>query len=173
LVVTTHPNALEDNFTGRLAYCVDLLGRYDIWEWFGNSDRLVGPAADSGIAYTITTQSIVGLTAFWLFFVLNAEQRTTEQIKYLHGVCVYIALTMLVSYSLFSIKTAALLWFIHGSFQMAVTASAGSLAIGRFDLIYLRSWPPRADRCQARAHAAKTWVCLRMPPVAGGSRLNM
>jgi putative polymerase len=85
----------------------------------GNSDRLVGPAADSGIAYTITTQSVFGLIAFWLFLVLNAAERTPEQIRYLHALCVFLVLTLLISYSLFSIKTAALLWFIHGSFQMA------------------------------------------------------
>ena len=96
---------------------MELLTRFDIWEWIGNSDRLVGSVLDSGIAYTITTQSIFGLTAFWVFLVLNAAERTPEQIKYLHAICLYIALTLLVSYSLFSIKTAALAWFIHGSFQ--------------------------------------------------------
>ena len=119
IVVVDHPNPLEDNFLGRIAYTVDLLTRYDVLEWFGNSDRLIGPAADSGIAYTITTQSMVGLIAFWFFLVLNAEDRTLYQIRYLHGICIYITFTMLVSYSLFSIKTAALLWFIYGSLQMA------------------------------------------------------
>jgi putative polymerase len=105
--------------------------RFDIWEWMGNSDRLISQAADSGIAYTITTQSIFGLIAFWLFLVLNAAERTPEQIKYLHALCVFIVLSLLVSYSLFSIKTAALLWFIHGSFQMACaprTSASASVA---------------------------------------------
>jgi len=119
LVVAVQPNSMDDNFPGRVAFGVELLTRFDIWEWLGNSDRLVGPAADSGIAYTITTQSIVGLIAFWIFLVVNAAERTPEQIKYLHALCVFIVLTLLVSYSLFSIKTAALLWFIHGSFQMS------------------------------------------------------
>ena len=117
LVTLLQVNSMDDNFPGRVAYGVELLTRFDIWEWIGNSDRLVGPAADSGIAYTITTQSIFGLIAFWVFLVLNAAERTPEQIKYLHALCLYIALTLLVSYSLFSIKTAALAWFIHGSFQ--------------------------------------------------------
>jgi len=39
-----------------------------------------------------------------------------EQIRFTHGLCTYVALTMMISYSLFS-KTAALLWFIHGSLQ--------------------------------------------------------
>ena len=118
-VVAMHPSALEDNFPGRVAKGIELLSQYDIGEWFGNSDRLLGPAVDSGLAYTIATQSVVGLTAFWVFLVLNADERTLEQSKYLHALCIYLALSMLVSYSLFSIKTAALLWFIHGSFQKA------------------------------------------------------
>jgi len=119
LVVAMHPSATADNFPGRVAYGVELLARYDIAEWFGNSDRLLAPAVDSGLAYTIATQSIIGLVAFWLFLVLNAEERTPVQVKYLHALCIYLALSMLVSYSMFSIKTAALLWFIHGSLQMA------------------------------------------------------
>ena len=128
LVVAAHPDATADNFAGRVAHGVELLTRYDIGEWFGNSDRLLGPAVDSGIAYTIATQSIVGLMAFWLFLVLNAEERTPAQVKYLHGLCVYLALSMLISYSLFSIKTAALLWFIHGSLQMASRAKTARVA---------------------------------------------
>ena len=119
LVVVAHPNPLEDNFLGRIAYGIELLTRYDVMEWFGNSDRLISPAADSGVAYTITTQSIVGLIAFWLFLVLNAKDQALAQIRYLHGLCIYLTLSMLVSYSMFSIKTAALLWFIHGSFQVS------------------------------------------------------
>ncbi len=117
LVIAVHPDVTEDNFPGRVAYAIELLNRYDIAEWFGNSDRLLGSAVDSGLAYAIATQSVIGLVAFWLFIVLNADERTPQQVKYLHALCAYLALTMLVSYSLFSIKTAALLWFIHGSFQ--------------------------------------------------------
>jgi putative polymerase len=131
LVAVLHPDFRDDNFPGRVTYGIHLLMRFDIWEWMGNSDRLISQAADSGIAYTITTQSIFGLIAFWLFLVLNAAERTPEQIKYLHALCVFIVLSLLVSYSLFSIKTAALLWFIHGSFQMACaprTSASASVA---------------------------------------------
>jgi putative polymerase len=68
----------------------------------------------------------VGLILFWLLLVMNAEERRPEQIRFLHGLCIYLSLTMLVSYSLFSIKTAALLWFIHGSLQMASVPKVAS-----------------------------------------------
>ena len=132
LIATLHPDFRDDNFSGRVAYGMQLLTRFDIWEWIGHSDRLVGPAADSGIAYTITTQSIFGLIAFYIFLVLNAAERSPEQTKFLHALCVFIVLTLLVSYSLFSIKTAALLWFIHGSFQITcMPRTAASVRVSR------------------------------------------
>lgn len=112
-----HPDALADNFSGRVAYCAHLLGSYEIVDWLGLSDHFVGPAADSGIAYVIATQSVVGLALFWVLLNFEADERRPEQIRFTHGLCTYIALTMTISYSLFSIKTAALLWFIHGALQ--------------------------------------------------------
>lgn len=130
-VFTAHP-VVGDNFSGRLAYCVNLLTRYDIADWLGMSDRFVGLAADSGIAYTIATQSFVGVALFWLLLVMDAQERKPEQIKFIHGLCIYIALTMLVSFALFSIKTAALLWFIYGSLQRsAVPKAAAEVGVGR------------------------------------------
>lgn len=115
-------NPHEDNFSGRIAFCIHLLSNYELAEWMGLSDRFIGQgvmgaAADSGFAYMITTQSIIGVVLFWLLLVTSADERTREQAVFLHGVCIYVMLTMLVSYSLFSIKTAALVWFIHGSLQ--------------------------------------------------------
>jgi len=128
LVIVLHPNQLEDNFPGRIAYGIELLSRFEVADWLGNSDTYLVPAADSGLAYAITTQSVVGLMAFWIFLVFGAKERTPEQIRYLHGLCVYFAMTMLVSSSLFSIKMAALLWFIFGSLQMD---AAGRVAAPR------------------------------------------
>jgi putative polymerase len=121
VVNLAHADPLADNFLGRLAHCVTLLGRYDVLDWLGLSDRYLIPAADSGIAYMIATQSFIGVLLFWFLLVMSAEERRPEQARFLHALCLYIVLTMLVSYSLFSIKTAALLWFIHGSLQMAST----------------------------------------------------
>jgi putative polymerase len=116
-VLTTHPNPLEDNFSGRVAYCVDLLASYDVADWLGLSDRFIGNASDSGIAYIVATQSVIGVALFWVLLNFEADEHWPSQIKFTQGLCVYVALSMLVSYSLFSIKTAALLWFIHGSLQ--------------------------------------------------------
>jgi putative polymerase len=116
-VFTTLPDAHQDNFSGRVAYCVNLLANYDIADWLGLSDHFIARASDSGIAYIVATQSVIGVALFWVLLNFEADDRWSSQIKFTQGLCTYIALTMLVSYSLFSIKTAALLWFIHGSLQ--------------------------------------------------------
>jgi putative polymerase len=115
-VFTTHP-AIQDDFSGRVAYCVNLLANYDVADWLGLSDRFIAAASDSGIAYIVATQSVIGVALFWLLLNFEADERWPSQIKFTQGLCTYAALTMLVSNSLFSIKTAALLWFIHGSLQ--------------------------------------------------------
>jgi hypothetical protein len=76
----------------------------------------------------IATQSFIGLLLFWLLLVLGADERRPDQARFLHALCLYIVLTMLVSYSLFSIKTAALFWFIHGSFQRDLTVGVATTA---------------------------------------------
>jgi putative polymerase len=106
-----------DDFPGRIAYTVDLLSRFELFDWLGISNRLIAASADSGIAYLILTQSLFGLTGLWCSLVYLSDSTTTAQTRYLHGVCIYLALTMVVSYSFLTIKTAAVLWFIFGVLQ--------------------------------------------------------
>ncbi len=104
-----------DNFTGRLAHTVYLLQDFSAGAWFGIDHSLRGPAADSGIGYLILTQSVIGTLALWCWIAFNAPTRTLRARTFVHGLLLYLALTMMVSYSLFSIKTAALSWFLLGA----------------------------------------------------------
>ncbi len=117
LAGATNANAFDDNFMGRLAWCVKVLGKYDVADWLGMSNTWLVEAYDSGIAYMIATQSFISVILFWGLVVMGARTGRPEQSRYLHALCLYIVLTMLVSYSLFSIKTAALLWVVHGALQ--------------------------------------------------------
>ena len=63
----------------------------------------------------IITQSIIGAAVIWGFITLSADEATVEQKIYKNGVLLYLALTMMVSYSFLSIKTAAPIWFIFGA----------------------------------------------------------
>jgi putative polymerase len=106
-----------DDFSGRIAFTADLLSRFDVQDFLGISDRYAKLAVDSGLAYFIVTQSIIGLCAVWLFIVYASAEARMEQVRYNHALCLYVSLLLMVSYALFTIKTAALLWFIHGCLQ--------------------------------------------------------
>jgi putative polymerase len=106
-----------DNFSGRIALTADILAHYRLQDLFGVAKTLPFRAADSGIAYMIAKQSIFGLLVIWAFVVSAGARDKAEELRYRQAVCLYLALTMIVSYSFFSIKTAALLWFILGALQ--------------------------------------------------------
>jgi putative polymerase len=127
MVVVTlvmNPNPEADDFQGRIAYSIYLLSQFHLDHWLGihrNLDDLDSRIAffDSGIGYLIATQSIIGLAVIWLFLACIGEEKTREQIRYAHAILLYFALTSTVSYSMLTIKTAALAWFIYGVFQQA------------------------------------------------------
>jgi putative polymerase len=74
---------------------------------------------DAGVAYLITTQSLPGLLLLWAYIGWGTREDTPEQVRFTHALSLYLALSMMVSYSFLSIKTAALLWFIQGTLQSA------------------------------------------------------
>lgn len=106
-----------DDFTGRVALSVSLLSGFDVSEWLGVSSALDVLIVDSGLGYLISTQSLFGLILIWLFIVFAGAEKDAEQIRFKHALCLYLSLSMMVSFSVFSIKTAALLWFIYGALQ--------------------------------------------------------
>lgn len=103
-----------DDFPGRVAFSMEMLASLDLSALMGLSQYMSVRFDDSGIAYFIVTQSILSVTAIWLFICLTFSQRTRTNIIFIHGIAIYISLNLLVSYSLFSIKTASFLWFIYG-----------------------------------------------------------
>lgn len=106
-----------DDFPGRIAHTIYLLTTYQTAEFLGLSDELLSKAVDSGIAYLITTQSIFVVVALWATIVMSASEDRSDKTRFTHAVCIYIAMNMMVSFALLTIKTAALLWFIYGSLQ--------------------------------------------------------
>ena len=116
-----------DDFSGRIAHTVALLRDYGLPEFLGVSDVYLSKAVDSGLAYLITTQSLFGTLVLWLFIALFAAERTRQEVVFKTAAALYLSLSMLVSFSFLSIKTAALLWFILGAMQSGrVTLSAVS-----------------------------------------------
>jgi putative polymerase len=106
-----------DDFAGRSAYMVELLRSWNLAEWLGVSGRATEDSMDCGLAYLILSQSLLGVVVIWVVITFASREDTIAQKRFTHALAIYISLTMMVSYSLFTIKTAALLWFIHGSLQ--------------------------------------------------------
>ncbi len=114
LVVLYLDPSRGDDFLGRLARSVELLQLMDVSSILGVDMDLIRRGADSGISYIILTQSIVGLAVFWCAICFLQPQNTRMSILCLNGVAIYVALNLLISYSMFSLKTAAPLWFLYG-----------------------------------------------------------
>lgn len=143
-----------DDFPGRIAHTVDLLGQLGLADWLGVSNRLLEPAEDSGLVYLIITHSFLGVLLFWVLNVLALEERTLEQKTYKNALFLYLALTMMVSYSFTSIKTAAPLWFIYGTLLAVPAAFAPEPTPSRRRRPTLRPSPP-ASELGARPIAAE------------------
>jgi putative polymerase len=70
--------------------------------------------ADSGLAYTLTQFGIFGFIALWGTFVF-APAKSTNAWKFHSMAIIYYLLLLIISNSGYSIKTAALFWFILGT----------------------------------------------------------
>ncbi|MEQ1669713.1 MAG: hypothetical protein ABL893_02530 [Hyphomicrobium sp.] len=103
-----------DDLTGRIAYTAELIRSVSLDDFAGLSDRLLEQSVDAGVVYLTITQSFLGLALLWGFITLSADEATREQKIYKNGILLYLALTMIVSYSFLSIKTAAPIWFVFG-----------------------------------------------------------
>jgi putative polymerase len=102
-----------DNFEGRIAHAVEVFRAFDLDHYAGLSLSFTREAEDAGFAYIIMTQSLLGAAFLWTI-VFFRRLRTAEA-RYVHlAVALYVALNLTVSWSLFSIKSAALLWFLLG-----------------------------------------------------------
>ena len=118
LVTIGHFEPGGDDFPGRIAHTVYLLSDYGMPEFLGVSEKYLAKAVDSGIAYLITTQSIFVVVALWAVIVATASEDSPDKIRYTHAVCIFVALNMMISSSLLTIKTSAIMWLLFGSLQL-------------------------------------------------------
>jgi putative polymerase len=116
VVLYLAPQASGDNFTGRLAVMVGLLSNLSLADLVAVSPlSSLGRHYDSGVTYLVVTQTLVGAALVWASITLVPHIRARRQAVIVHGTCLFVAFNLLVSYSVFSIKTAAVLWFLYGT----------------------------------------------------------
>jgi putative polymerase len=128
---------IDQSFQGRLVGSGQLIASFDVDDWFGFSQRLFKwmVDVDSGYAYAIYAVGLPGLILLWTAFCF-ARDRTVDGARYRTLLALYLSLGFFVSQSAFSIKTAALAWFLLGASQngiamMRVARSVAGLPVAR------------------------------------------
>jgi putative polymerase len=107
-------DTISDDFPGRIAKTAIFLTSMDLPSLLGFDPTLINRSYDSGISYLILTQSVVGGIVLWAAICFLQPPTSRHAVVLMHGICVYASLLLMVSFSLFSIKTAAPLWFLYG-----------------------------------------------------------
>jgi putative polymerase len=115
--------APENDFVGRLYMSGEIVSSLGLAQFFG-LERSTFPTADSGYAYLISNAGVGGAAFAWCLFAFTAAPNPTAA-RVRGVVALFAALSLCVSgNSLFSIKTAGLLWFLYGAAQHAGASDA-------------------------------------------------
>jgi putative polymerase len=111
-----NPDAPWDNgIGGRILVAGQMLSTLDFWEVmaFVPVTRFV---SDSGYTYTLAKFGLLGCVGLWSLFVLRpVENEDAWRYRLFTGV--YIIALLVISNSMYSIKTGALLWYLLGSLE--------------------------------------------------------
>jgi putative polymerase len=94
----------------------------DFLNWLGfHGPKNVTSSFDSGYTYAVGIIGITGFSVLWLTF-LTIKAPGPQFFLFRTLSAFYLALILCVSYSPFTIKTAALLWFLLGALAPRNTA---------------------------------------------------
>ncbi len=105
---------LQDTFTGRMARGMKGLFKLETTDLLGYA--IPTPAmADSGIAYLVVGQSLIGVIMLQLFLYVQPGLHRRDQRLVINATGLTFALSILVSISMLSIKTAAFYWLLIGT----------------------------------------------------------
>jgi putative polymerase len=107
------PSIQGDNLAGRLLFSGRLLNYWDVQQWFGFAASPVY-TADTGYAYVINNLGLP-LALFLLGIFAAFPCRSKEAMIMKAMISVYFATSLCIGASVFTIKTAALLWFLYGT----------------------------------------------------------
>ena len=124
----TYPDVAWDNtLRGRILLSGQMLSKLDFSDVFAlvRNDAFT---SDSGYTYTMVKIGLAGLVGMWVLFVL-APARDLESWRFRIFTAVYMSLLLVISNSIYSIKTAALLWYLVGALDAAPRRIAAPAAI--------------------------------------------
>jgi putative polymerase len=102
-----------DDFGGRIAHAVETFRAFTLANYAGLSLDKLKAAEDAGFAYLFMAQSLPVAMILWA--TLFVRRLRTVQGRFIHlAIAIYVALNLTVSWSIFTVKTAAILWFLLG-----------------------------------------------------------
>ena len=107
------PSILSDNFPGRLLFSGRLLDYWNLSQWFGFEPSQVY-TSDTGYAYVVNNLGLP-LALFLLGVFAIQTPRTPEAVSMKAMIAVYMATSLCIGANMFTIKTAALCWFLYGA----------------------------------------------------------
>jgi putative polymerase len=129
---------IDNSFLGRLVLSGEILLAFDVRTWLGIGES-ARSAFDSGYGYVISQAGIFGFFMLWMIFMM-LEGRRREFCVFRSLTGFYFAAVLCVSYSPFTIKTAALVWFLLGALAVGPQTESENKA-------YKRERWPRNTRC--------------------------
>lgn len=98
----------------RLLWSLTLLQNTNVEVLTGISGYAEQFVADSGMAYILNDQGLLGLLLYWLPPFLFMRRLPASARIFIFGIGIYLAFGMMLSQAFLTIKTAALLWFSYG-----------------------------------------------------------
>jgi putative polymerase len=125
---------VDNSMSGRFVFSGTLLSSLDLSQVFGLEATDVKSGAgfatnnfgDSGYSYMLVTVGLAGVAALWALFVYMPA-RNPDAARFKNFVAFYFILLLSISSAVFTIKTAALLWFLLGTLNNP-TAWLGTVA---------------------------------------------
>ncbi|MCM2294737.1 UDP-phosphate alpha N-acetylglucosaminyltransferase [Allorhizobium sp. BGMRC 0089] len=105
-----------NDVSGRLKVTAAILNELDFGVVLGSRTTDIF-TADSGLSYSLTDFGLFGCIGLWAALVF-APFKDAKAWSFRSMMIVYMLLLMLISNSFYSIKTAALMWFLMGSADM-------------------------------------------------------
>jgi putative polymerase len=114
LIEVTRVDRYEDTTIGRIFFTVDSMRNLSPASWFGLEPGSAYRYFDSGIAYFIASQSVIVVLAFLIAYSFLLILRSSDGQAFKNLFMFAFSLSLLVSNGYFSVKTAALWWFVCG-----------------------------------------------------------
>lgn len=105
---------VEDTLKGRISHSGRLLMDFDFTQFFALNVNTIGMYEDSGVPHLIVSYSLVGALLVWIYLAFISGNDGPRHRRFSLLMNGYLYATLLVSASVFTIKTAALIWIVAG-----------------------------------------------------------